>query len=160
MDKRIEKICAQDIDLIVYDFDGVMTDNSVLVFQDGTEAIIANRADGLGVDLIKKLNIKQLILSTETNSVVQARADKLGLEVIASCKDKKSALEEYCLENGFDLKKIIYVGNDLNDLEAMKIVGYPVAPADAYHEILKIASLITKAKGGEGVVRELVDFIE
>jgi len=160
VDKRIEKICAQDIDLIVYDFDGVMTDNSVLVFQDGTEAIIANRADGLGVDLIKKLNIKQLILSTETNSVVQARADKLGLEVIASCKDKKSALEEYCLENGFDLKKIIYVGNDLNDLEAMKIVGYPVAPADAYHEILKIASLITKAKGGEGVVRELVDFIE
>ncbi len=83
----------KNIDLIVYDFDGVMTDNRVIVFQDGTEAVIANRADGLGVDYFRDLGIPQLILSTETNPVVKARAAKLRLKVIASCKDKKSALE-------------------------------------------------------------------
>lgn len=81
------------IDLIVYDFDGVMTDNLVIVFQDGTEAIIVNRADGLGIERFRALGIPQLVLRTETNPVVKARAKKLGLEVITSCKDKKYALK-------------------------------------------------------------------
>lgn len=150
---------CRDIDLIVYDFDGVMTDNRVIIFQDGTEAVIANRADGLGVDRFRSLGIPQLILSTETNPVVKARAAKLRLEVIASCKDKKNVLENYCAQNGYDLNKVIYIGNDLNDLEVMKIVGFPVAPADAHLEIKKIAKLITEAKGGEGVIKELSDYM-
>jgi 3-deoxy-D-manno-octulosonate 8-phosphate phosphatase (KDO 8-P phosphatase) len=147
-----------DIDLIVYDFDGVMTDNRVLVFQDGMEAVIVNRADGLGVDRFRSHSIPQLILSTETNPVVKARAAKLRLEVIASCKDKKNALENYCAQNGYDLKKVMYIGNDLNDLEVMKIVGFPVAPADAHLKIKRVAILITEAKGGEGVVKEVSDY--
>jgi 3-deoxy-D-manno-octulosonate 8-phosphate phosphatase (KDO 8-P phosphatase) len=145
------------IDLIVYDFDGVMTDNRVIVFQDGTEAVIVNRADGLGVARLRNLGIPQLILSTETNPVVIARAAKLRLEVIASCKDKKKALENYCAQKGYDLHRVMYIGNDLNDLEVMKIVGFSVAPADAHSNIKKIAKLITEAKGGEGVVKELSD---
>lgn len=82
-----------DIDLTVYDFDGVMTDNLVIVFHDGTEAVIVNRADGLGVERLRALGIPQLVLSTETNPVVKARAKKLGLDVITSCKDKKYALK-------------------------------------------------------------------
>ena len=148
------------IDLIVYDFDGVMTDNRVIVFQDGTEAVIVNRADGLGVDRFRGLSIPQLILSTETNPVVKARAGKLRLKVIASCKDKKIALENYCTQNGYDLTRVLYVGNDLNDLEVMRIVGFPVAPADAHPEIRKVAKLITEAKGGEGVVKELSDYMD
>jgi len=150
----------RNIDLIVYDFDGVMTDNRVIVFQDGREAIIANRADGLGVDFFRKLGIPQLILSTETNSVVRFRASKLQLEVIDSCRDKKTALESYCRQKGYALNKVIYVGNDLNDSEVMKIVGLPVAPADACSRIRKIAKLITEARGGEGVVRELAGHIK
>jgi 3-deoxy-D-manno-octulosonate 8-phosphate phosphatase (KDO 8-P phosphatase) len=148
----------RNVDLVVYDFDGVMTDNRVIVFQDGTEAVVVNRADGLGVDCFRSLDIPQLILSTETNPVVNARAAKLRIEVIASCKDKKFALEKFCLENGYNLSQVIYVGNDLNDLEVMKIVGFPVAPADANPKIKKIAKLTTEAKGGEGVVRELSDY--
>jgi len=150
---------AKEIDLIVYDFDGVMTDNRVIVFQDGTEAVVVNRADGLGVDRLRAGGIPQLILSTETNPIVKARAAKLGIEVIASCNDKKHALMNYCEQNDYDLQKVLYVGNDLNDLEVMKIVGFPVAPADAHPEINSLAKLITKAKGGEGVVRELSDII-
>jgi len=150
----------RDIDLIVYDFDGVMTDNRVIIFQDGTEAVIVNRADGLGVDRFRNLGIPQLILSTETNPVVKARAAKLCLEVIASCKDKKLALQNYCVQNGYNLKKVMYIGNDVNDLEVMKIVGFPVAPVDAHPEIKKVAKLIAEAKGGEGVVKELSDYMD
>lgn len=153
------KINSENIDLIVYDFDGVMTDNRVVVFQDTTEAVIVNRADGLGVDGIRALGIPQLILSTETNPVVKARGAKLGIEVIASCKDKKQALCNYCKQHRYNFKKVIYLGNDLNDLEVMKMIGYPVAPADAHPDILKISCLVTKAKGGEGVVRELMGII-
>jgi len=155
------KFNYKDIVLIVYDFDGVMTDNRVIIFQDGTEAVIVNRADGLGVERFRSLGIPQLILSTETNSIVKARASKLHLEVIASRKDKKITLENYCAQKGYDLNRVMYIGNDLNDLEAMKIVGYPIAPTNAHVEVKKIAKLVTRAKGGDGVIRELLDiFIE
>jgi len=153
------KFNYKDIDLIVYDFDGVMTDNRVIIFQDGNEAVIVNRSDGLAVECFRSLGIPQLILSTETNPVVKARAAKLHLEVIASCKDKKIALENYCSQKGYDLNRIMYVGNDLNDLEVMRIVGFPVAPADAHLEIRKVAKLTTQAKGGEGVIKELSDYL-
>ena len=159
MDDKQFKVSAKDIHLIVYDFDGVMTDNRAFVFQDGSEAVIVNRADGLGVSRIRAMKIPQLILSTETNPVVKARAAKLGLETITSCENKEIALKDYCAHNNYDLKKVVYVGNDLNDLEVMKIVGFPIAPADAYPKIKDIAKFITKAKGGEGVIREFLSFI-
>jgi 3-deoxy-D-manno-octulosonate 8-phosphate phosphatase (KDO 8-P phosphatase) len=150
---------AGDIDLIVYDFDGVMTDNRVIVFQDGTEAVIVNRADGLGVDRLRILGVPQLILSTETNPVVKARATKLCIEVISSCSNKKLTLENYCAQNGYNLNKVMYIGNDLNDLEVMEVVGFPIAPADAHPKIKSVAKLITQSKGGEGVIRELSDYM-
>jgi len=156
MDSKVS-MRTKDIDLIVYDFDGVMTDNRVIIFQDGTEAVIGSRGDGLGVDRLRSEGIPQLILSTETNPVVKARAVKLGLEVIASCKDKKYTLMKFCKQNGYDLQKVVYVGNDLNDLEVMKIVGFSVAPADAHPDIKSLAKLVTNAKGGTGVIRELSD---
>jgi len=136
-----------------------MTDNRVIVCQDGTEAVIVNRADGLGVDCFRKQGIPQLILSTETNPVVRARAAKLRIEVIASCKDKKADLGNYCAQGGYDLNRVMYIGNDLNDLEVMRIVGFPVAPADAHPKIKKIAKLITEAIGGEGVIKEVWNYL-
>jgi len=154
-----KRISITDIDLIVYDFDGVMTDNRVIVLQDGTEGVIVNRADGLGVDFFRSAGVPQLILSTETNPVVKARAAKLKLEVIAPCSDKRAALRMYCKENGYELQRVLYVGNDINDLEVMKIVGFPVAPADAHSRIKAIAKLVTMARGGDGVVKELADLV-
>jgi YrbI family 3-deoxy-D-manno-octulosonate 8-phosphate phosphatase len=147
------------IDLIVYDFDGVMTDNKLLVFQDGKEAAVVNRTDGLGIDILKKLEIPQIILSTETNPVVATRAKKVGLPVLQGIEDKKKTLVNYCRQHGFNLEKVLYIGNDINDGEVMKTVGIPIAPADAHKEILQLAKVVLKSKGGEGVVRELADYI-
>lgn len=154
-----QKLNAKDIQLIVYDFDGVMTNNRVIVSEDGKESVIVNRADGLGVSCIRKLGIHQLIMTTETNPVVRTRAKKLKLEVIDSCKDKRKALQDYCSKGGYDLARVVFVGNDINDLEVMEIAGFSVAPSDASQEILSLANLVTNARGGHGVVRELLDCI-
>ena len=89
----------QTIQLIAYDFDGVMTDNTVMVNQDGIESVRVHRGDGWAISQIKKQNISQIIISTEKNPVVSKRAEKLGLPCIQGCDDKKSALTDYCNEN-------------------------------------------------------------
>lgn len=146
-------------DLIVYDFDGVMTNNRVLVLQDGTEAVLANRADGWGIGQLRKAGFRQIILSTETNPVVSARAQKLGLEVRHGSGDKARDLTAYCQSHGIALERVLYVGNDVNDLETMRLVGCPVAPADAHSEVLALAKHITRARGGEGVIKELSELL-
>ena len=155
----MDKPITSDISLIVYDFDGVMTDNKVYVDQQGNESVRCNRGDGLGVNLIKKLGIAQIILSTETNSVVSARAEKIGLEAIHGVGDKLSILTSHCAENNVNMADVLFVGNDINDLDAMLAVGFPVCPADAHTRVKKIARHETKAVGGDGVVRELADFL-
>jgi len=148
------------IDLIVYDFDGVMTDNRVLTLQDGTEAVFSNRADGLAVNMIKEMGIPQIILSTEENHVVEARARKIGIPAIHGVDDKLNVLRAYCAEHRIDMKNVLYVGNDVNDLEAMKAVGISAAPADAHPAVKNIAKIILNAPGGAGVVRELADILK
>jgi 3-deoxy-D-manno-octulosonate 8-phosphate phosphatase (KDO 8-P phosphatase) len=150
---------VEAVKLVVYDFDGVMTDNSVVVDQDGHEFVSANRSDGLGVGMIRKLGLEQLILSTETNPVVKARADKLGLEAIHGVGDKASTLLALSSNKGVSLVEILYVGNDINDSDAMALAGFKVAPADAHPSILAFADYVTKARGGRGVVRELADVL-
>ncbi len=143
------------IKLFVYDFDGVMTDNRVLVSDDGHEAVFCNRSDGMAVIKIKKLGLQQVIISTETNPVVSMRAKKLGIEVLQGIEDKATVLKKYCEKLKVSLKDVLYVGNDINDLDAMKLVGIGVSPADGDESIKKISKIITKAKGGYGVIREL-----
>ena len=147
------------IKLIVYDFDGVMTDNKVYVDQDGKETVQVNRGDGLGISEIKKLGIEQIIISTEKNPVVMKRATKLNIKCLQGIENKKLSLIDYCKENDIDLKNVAYVGNDINDKEAMEIVGYSFCPDDAHGSIKKISNHILDTKGGNGVIRELLDFI-
>lgn len=142
-------------DLIVYDFDGVMTDNRVLVDQDGREAVFASRADGYGVTRIKDMGIPQIILSTEVNNVVEMRGSKLNIPVIHGVKQKEITLKKYLDDNHIDAGNVLYVGNDLNDIEAMMLVGIKCAPADAEPEILEIADWVSTKNGGYGVIREL-----
>lgn len=142
--------------LIVYDFDGVMTDNKVIIDQNGTEYVTVNRGDGFGVRMIKdELEIPQVILSTEVNSVVARRAEKLGIPAIHGVGDKKSILTQYCLDNKFNLNEVMFIGNDLNDYDAMQLCGMKACPADAEHEIISISDIVFTAKGGCGVIREL-----
>ena len=141
--------------LIIYDFDGVMTDNRAFVFQDGSEAVIVNRSDGIGVHKIRELGIEQLIVSAEANAVVSARARKLRIEAMQNVADKGATVKRLLADRQLTQNEAIYVGNDLNDLEAMAAVGMPVCPADAYPEVRRAAKRVLTARGGEGVVREL-----
>lgn len=147
----------RQIALIIYDFDGVMTDNRVLIFKDGREAVFVNRADGLAIKAIKKMGIPQIIISTETNLVVKARAKKLGIPLMQSVEDKKRLIRRYLKDNKIKKEEVIFVGNDINDKEAMEFVGWPVAPVDAHQDIRKIARVSLSARGGYGVIRELLD---
>ena len=145
------------IKLLVYDFDGVMTDNKVYVDQNGNEMVQVSRADGLGIAEIRKLGIQQMILSTETNTVVSARAKKLDLFCLQGVDNKAQALTEYCNVHQISLSDVAYVGNDINDLEVMKLVGMTFCPADAHSSIKEITQYILGSKGGEGVSREIFD---
>jgi 3-deoxy-D-manno-octulosonate 8-phosphate phosphatase (KDO 8-P phosphatase) len=149
-----------NIQLIAYDFDGVLTDNRVILGEDGLESVVLNRSDGLAINIIKNLGIKQIIVTTESNKVVEMRAIKLGIPIIKGTNKKKEGIISFCNENNIRLDKVIYIGNDINDLEIMKVVGYPICPSDAYKEVRKISKIILKSRGGDGVVRELLEYIK
>ena len=149
-----------EIELIVYDFDGVMTDNKVYVDQNGNELVQVNRADGLGISEIKNIGINQIILSTEKNKVVSKRANKLNIPCMYGVDNKKNILQKYCKKNNINLDNVLYVGNDVNDKEVMKKVGFPCCPNDAHNDIKNISTMIFDKNGGEGIVRELFDIIK
>jgi YrbI family 3-deoxy-D-manno-octulosonate 8-phosphate phosphatase len=148
---------AIDVDAVVTDFDGVHTDDRVIVASDGTEQVIAHRGDGMGVRMMREHGIPVLILSTETNPVVSARAEKLKVEVLQGINDKATALAEWADSRGIPLNRIAYVGNDVNDLGPLEIVGWPIAVATAVPEVLAAARIILRADGGNGAVREVAD---
>ena len=156
----MELLKREDIELIVFDFDGVMTDNRAILDEDGKESVMVSRADGLGVSILKQKNIKMLILSTEKNKVVSRRAEKLSIPVMQGVDKKELALSEYCEENLISPAKVLYVGNDINDLEAMKLCGKVVVPNDAHGSVKNIADIVLTVNGGHGVARELAELIK
>ena len=145
--------------LIVYDFDGVMTDNSVYLDENGNEMVKVNRSDGLAISLINNIGIDQIILSSEKNPVVKKRAKKLSIECIYGVKNKAETLKKYIEIKNIKLSNVAFVGNDINDLEVMKIVALSIAPNDAQKVVKDIAHYITKSMGGKGVIREIYDLI-
>ena len=144
---------------LILDFDGVQTDDYVWVDQDGKESVRVSRSDGLAISMLQKAGIQVLILSSEANRVVRVRADKLGVELIQGLDNKEAALSKWADEKKIDLNAIAYLGNDLNDLSAMMLVGFPVAVADATPLIRSTASHILMSKGGEKAVRELASIL-
>jgi 3-deoxy-D-manno-octulosonate 8-phosphate phosphatase (KDO 8-P phosphatase) len=147
------------IALVVFDFDGVLTDNRVWVLEDGTEAVACSRADGLAFDILRHHQIRALIMSTETNPVVSARAKKLKVEVLQSVADKGETLTRHCEQARIALEHVMFVGNDLNDLPALRIVGHPVAVADAHPEVRAAVKQVLKTPGGHGAAREVVEHL-
>ncbi|MBL4712298.1 MAG: HAD hydrolase family protein [Gammaproteobacteria bacterium] len=150
-------IPIEKIDALVFDFDGVLTDNRVLVNQEGVEFVSCSRGDGLAFDVLRKIKKPVFILSTEENSVVTTRGDKLKVPVIQGVKNKVTAIKSLAETNNFNLKNILYIGNDLNDYYAMGLCGYSACPSDSHNKIKQIAKVTLTAKGGAGVARELLE---
>jgi YrbI family 3-deoxy-D-manno-octulosonate 8-phosphate phosphatase len=150
---------ALDVDALVTDFDGVHTDDSVLVGQDGAEFVAVDRGDGMGIALLRAAGVPTLILSTETNPVVSARAHKLGVDVRQGLADKASVLRAWAAERDLDLDRVAYLGNDVNDLDCLALVGWPLAVPDAHPRVLAAARVVLGSAGGRGAVREAAERI-
>jgi YrbI family 3-deoxy-D-manno-octulosonate 8-phosphate phosphatase len=152
---------------IMFDFDGVFTDNAVYVFQDGREAVRCDRADGLGIDWLRHYAasratpLTMLVLSTERNTLVSARAKKLKLPCAQAVGDKlEYVLAYWARERPSDadpFRGLLYAGNDVNDLDVMRRAGFSVAPADADARVRAVASAVLPQTGGHGFVRALVE---
>ena len=145
--------------LIVFDFDGVLTDNRVLVTDEGHEAAWCNRSDGIGLAALRRIGLPALILSTETNPIVAHRARKLQTECVHGSDDKWATLDRLLQTRGIDPARVAYVGNDVNDLDCLRHVGLPICVADAWPAVKKIARLVTRRRGGDGAVREICDLV-
>tara|TARA_B100002019_G_C21125386_1_gene525518 strand:+ start:124 stop:651 length:528 start_codon:yes stop_codon:yes gene_type:complete len=156
---KIEISTLKSIKIVFFDFDGVFTNNSVYVREDGLETVKSSRSDGLGLARLESAGIKMMIISTEKNIVVKKRAEKLGIECIHGSTDKKNEIEMICKEHSINPNDAIFVGNDINDIPALNFVGIPIGVADSYEEIYPHISFITKKNGGEGAVREICDHI-
>ena len=155
--KNQKEILLNNIDAFIFDFDGVLTNNLVHLDQNGKESVSCSRADGLAFDVLRKLDKPAFILSTENNPVVTMRAKKLKVPVVQGVTDKVEAIKKLVNRNNYNLKNILYVGNDLNDYLVMQLCGYTACPADSHPKIKSISSVILKMKGGNGVVRELLE---
>lgn len=144
---------------VVFDFDGVFTDNKVIVFEDGTEAVVCDRGDGMGIAQLKRLGIPVLVLSTEKNPVVMRRCEKLGIEGLHGLSDKATALVSWASQHQIELSQAVYIGNDINDLACMRLVGCGVITNDAHPEVRPAAKIVLDSDGGRGAVREIIDLI-
>jgi len=150
---------ADDIDAVVLDFDGTQTDDRVLIDSEGREFVSVHRGDGLGIAALRRSGLWMLILSTEENPVVAARARKLRLPVLHGIDRKDLALKQWCEEQGIAPERVLYVGNDVNDLPCFALVGWPVAVASAHDVVRGAARAVTTVPGGDGAIREIASWI-
>lgn len=147
------------IDAVVFDFDGVMTDDLVTLSEDGVESVRCSRADGYGIEQLRHAGVTVAVLSREKNPIVRARCEKLGVECMQGVADKASLLAEWLRTQNVLAAHMVYVGNDLPDLPCLRLAGFGVAVADAHIEVKAQAHLVLRAAGGHGAVRELCDIV-
>ena len=146
--------------IIFTDFDGCLTDDRVWVNEHGEEFVSVNRKDGLATKRLKGIGIKLVITSTETNKVVLARGKKMGVEVLQGLSDKAKAIDDYLLKNDLTWEDSWYIGNDVNDLGAIRKASFSLCPSDAVEEVVKTVNYVLKTKGGYGVLSEIVTELE
>ncbi|MBN2258156.1 MAG: acylneuraminate cytidylyltransferase [Anaerolineaceae bacterium] len=147
------------VSLVVFDFDGVMTDNRVWVDEGGHEMVAANRSDSYSISRLRAQSIPLLVISTETNPVVEARCRKMKIDCIQGVKDKAMVLKDVLESKRIAAHETIFVGNDINDLGCFELVGFAVAVADALPEVVSQADMVLTHKGGHGAVREICELV-
>jgi len=154
------KLIANKIKLMVFDVDGVMTNNTLIFDENGVEYKIFNCKDGQGIELLHKAGIMPAIISKRNNGTIIHRAKVLGItELHIGSKDKISTLDEIIEKYKISYQEISYMGDDLPDICALERVGLPSCPLDAVDEVKSICKFISTKNGGEGAVREFCEFV-
>lgn len=159
MEREQVKLLPSPVEALVLDFDGVFTDNHVIVYENGMEAVVCSRSDGMGIAALRNLNIPVIVISTERNPVVDARCRKLGVPVIQGVDAKLAALRDWAGRHHIDLRNVVYVGNDVNDIACMQAVGCGIAVRDCHPDVSPYARIVLSSSGGDGAIREVVDLI-
>ncbi len=149
-----------EIKMFLTDCDGCLTDGGMYYSEQGDELKKFNTRDGMGFALLREKGIVTGIITSESVDLNRRRAEKLRLDILESgCKDKAAAIRRICEEHSIDLQNVCYIGDDINDVEAINLVGFGCAPADAMPDVRSAADYVTQVKGGEGVIREVVEKI-
>lgn len=145
------------ISLVAYDFDGVLTDNKVRIDKYGEISVDVNRSDGQAISILKKNNVRQVIVTSEHRGFANKRAEKLGIDCL-NCHNipKLQVVRQYCSENKISLEMLLFVGNDINDIELLQASKYSFCPLDAHPLAKQTAQFVLEKKGGEGIVAELL----
>jgi len=152
---------AKKIKILISDVDGVLTDGCVYYSASGEELKKFSLKDGMGIERLRQLaGIETIFLTRENSSIVTQRAIKLKIEnAFLGVKEKKEFIEKFAEEKKLKLEEIAYIGDDVNDLEAIKIIGLSACPSDSFYEIIKNVDYVCEAKGGNGAFREFAEIL-
>jgi 3-deoxy-D-manno-octulosonate 8-phosphate phosphatase (KDO 8-P phosphatase) len=151
---------ARRIRLLVTDVDGVLTDGRMVLGERGDELKSFHTRDGVAVELARRGGLRTAFVTGEQSPIAKARSDKLGVDaVVLGARRKGETLEALCAQFGVTAAEAAYVGDDLLDLPALQRAGLAIAVPDAAAEVKAVAHLVTRARGGQGVFRELVEVI-
>jgi len=157
---RTVKRTARDIKMLILDVDGVLTDGSIILDNEGNEYKSFHVRDGHGIKMLIHAGIHVAIITGRHSKVVERRAQELGItEVFQKCHDKRTVYKKLVEQYLLDDREVAYIGDDIVDAPIMAMVGLPVAVADATEDTKAFAVLVTKSRGGRGAVREIADFI-
>jgi 3-deoxy-D-manno-octulosonate 8-phosphate phosphatase (KDO 8-P phosphatase) len=153
-------VIKEQIKAVALDIDGVLTDGSFLWDGNGAELKKFHFRDVMGISRASRNGIRFALISGEKNGIVDRLAAKFRIaDVHQGCSDKAGALRSFSEMSGIPLAQICFMGDDVNDLDALRIAGLPAAPADAHESVLRIAQFVAKKSGGTGAVRELLDHL-
>ena len=156
---RTDLTLPEPLDMVLMDFDGVLTDNRVILSQDGVESVRCDRSDGWGIARMRDAGVRMAVVSTEANPVVSARCEKLKLTCYQDVADKRAFVERLLNDENVAANAVAYIGNDVNDLDVMDFVGLAVAPCDSHPAVLAAADVVLTRPGGDGAVREFCDHV-
>lgn len=149
-----------DIEMLVLDVDGVLTDGTLVIHSDGGESKLFNTHDGHGIRMWQRAGLKVALLSGRASESTRRRAEQLNIEyVFEDCFDKLPVLEEFLANLGLLPEAVAYVGDDLMDLPVIRFVGFGAAVANAVDDLKKYADYVTERPGGSGAVREVIEYI-
>ena len=157
---KVSRKLLSQIRLFATDVDGVLTDAGMYYSESGDEWKKFNTRDGMGIKLLQRAGIITAIVTQERTKLVARRAEKLAIpELHQGVMDKLTVIREMAARHGLSLKQVAYIGDDVNDLEALKAVGFSASPADGLPEIVAAVDYVCQKKGGEGAVREIIEMI-
>lgn len=158
--KKPARNLLREIRLFATDVDGVLTDAGMYYSESGDEWKKFNTRDGMGIKLLQKAGLITAIVTQERTRLVARRAEKLAIpELHQGVMDKLSVIRDMAMRHGLSLRQIAYIGDDVNDIEALQAVGFSAAPADGLPQVVEIVDHVCRKKGGEGAVRELAEMI-